>query len=434
MTATPSLSGPTLLGQFASGIGWSMAATVGERAIGLAQAMLIAHFLSIEDYGRYGLLFVTVGWISSVAGLQLGLTTTVEVARNRDSDPVRTRAVIRLNEVIVLSVVLAIGTVIWSRPEAFGSALMSGGGYGTVMALAGLMAALGVITGIQDSVVQGFEDFRSLAIVRTAGAAAGLVLVITLGRSGGLRAVILALTLGAILRFAMILAVKEYWLHRRTTHASWRQIWKAHDVLWSFSLPSVLASAVSGAVAWYGTILLSRIKDGFHDVAIVTVGNQWRGMLLVATSILSSVAIPMMTRLGQEGDKAGVVRLHGYNMRANVAFNVVVFCIIFIANQPILHAYGAEYGAGWPVFVLMVATAIPVAYTNVLLQYLVSQRRMWHQLLFYVLSSISLLIAYWFAVAAWGAVGFAGASFVIAAASAVFLDRWLTRELREEKS
>jgi O-antigen/teichoic acid export membrane protein len=432
MTATPIVTGPTLLRQFVSGVGWSMAATVGERGIGLLQSMLIARVLGIEDYGRYGLLFVTVGWISSVAGMQLGLTTTVEVARYRDNDPTRAVAVIRLSELMTLGSVAIVAAVMWSRPETFGAALLSGSGYGGVMALAGLMAAIGVLTGIQDSVVQGYEDFKALAAVRTVGAAVGFLLVITLGRSGGLGAVVLALTLGGILRFAMVLFVKEYRLRRHIADLSWQQIWQAHDVLWSFSLPSVLASAISGAVVWFGTILLSGIKDGFQDVAVVTVANQWRGMLLLATTILSSVAIPMLTRLGQQGDTAAIARLHGYNKKANLAFNIVVFSIVSAASQPILRAYGREFGHGWPVFVLIVATAIPTAYSNVLLQYLVSQRRMWQQLAYYLLSSVALLIAYWFAIAAWGVVGFATATLAVAIVSAFVLDRLLTSELRNK--
>jgi len=226
------------------------------------------------------------------------------------------------------------------------------------------------------------------------------------------------------LRFVMILAVKEMRLHRHDAHPSWQQIWQARDVLWSFSVPSALASAIGGAVAWYGTVLLGSANDGFRDVAVVTVANQWRGVLLLGASILSSVAIPMMTRLGQKGDMPGISQLHSYNMKVNLGISFAAAAVLGAASQSILRAYGGEFGQGWPVFVLLVATAIPATYANVLLQYLVSQRRMWQQLIYYLLSSAALLVAYRIAITAWGALGFATATFAVQVISAFMLD-WL---------
>jgi O-antigen/teichoic acid export membrane protein len=426
---TPSITTPELLRHFAAGISWTFTATVGERAMGLMQSILIARVLGIEDYGRYGLLFVTIGWISSVVGLQLGLTATVEVARHRYSNSVRALAVVRLAEIMTLATVLLVAAAIWLHPETFGVALMGAAGDKEIVLLAGLIGALGVFTGIQESVVQGYEDFKALAIVRVIGAGAALVLVIAFGRSGGLSAVILALVFGAALRFVLVLAVKEFWLLRHGTHPSWQHVWQARDVLWSFSLPSVLASAVSGGVLWYGMVLLAGVKDGFQDIAVVTVGNQWRGVLLLGTSMLSSVAIPMLTRLNQQGDGAKMLQLHGYNLKANLVFTMVAAVVVGAAWQPILRAYGSEFRQGWPVFVVLVATAIPAAYANVLLQYLVSQGRMWRQLAYYLLSSAGLLVAYRLAIGAWGPLGFAAATLAVAVLSAIVLDRLLAREL-----
>lgn len=427
--STSSLTKPMLLRYFASGIGWTFVATIGERAIALAQSIVIAHLLGIDDYGRYGLLFVTIGWISSIAGLQLGLTATVEVARHRASNPVRAVAVVRLAEIVTLVSVLVVAAAIWLRSTMFGT-MLGEPGYDEIILPAGLMGSLGVLTGIQDSVLQGYEDFRALAIIRTIGAATGLVLVIMVGRSGGLAPVILALALGATLRFVMILVVKEFQLRRHGAHLSWQDVWQRRDVLWSFSLPSVLASAVSGGVVWYGMVLLAGVKDGFQDIAVVAVANQWRGVMLLITGMLSSVAVPMMSRLGQQGDTTQISRLHGYNLKTNILVNSVTAIVLCVAWRPILRAYGANFGEGWPVFVLLVATAVPSAYAIVLQQYMVSQGRMWQQLAYYLASSTVLFVAYRVAIAGWGGIGFATATLAVAVASALALDRLLVDELR----
>jgi O-antigen/teichoic acid export membrane protein len=431
MTAEmPTLLAPTLLRQFVSGIGWITAAMVGEKAIGLLQAILIARFLSIEDYGRYGLLFVTLGWIGAVAGLQLGLTATVEVARHRESNPVRAHAVVRLSEVVTCVTFLVVVAVICSHPEKFGAALLGGDEYGRVMAVGAFMVVIGALTGIQDCVLQGYEEFKALAVLRTVGAVAGLLFVVTFGRFGGLGGIVLALAAAAALRFVMVLVVKELRFRQHAIHLSWRQVWEARDVLWSFSLPSALSVVVNSSVVWYGTVLLAHVENGFQLVAVVTAANQWRGMLMLATSIMASVAIPMMTRLGEQGDMTALSRLHGYSMRANLAINVVAIAVLGVASEAILGIYGSEFKQGWPVFVMVVATALPAAYANVFLQYLASQRRMWQQLMYYLLMSIALLVAYWLAIAAWGAIGFAAASLAVGIVASLGLGRFLAGELR----
>lgn len=427
--ATPSVAAPALLRQLVTSIGWITAGIVGERGIALLQAILIARVLGIEDYGRYGLLFVTVAWISSVAGLQLGLTATIMVARHRDSDPVRARAFIRLSEILTVGTVLIVAAVIWSRPVAFGAALLGGASYGGVMALAGIMTVLNVLIGIQDCVLQGYEDFMALAVVRTIGAAAGLVLIVAMGRAGGLGAVMLALALGTAIRFVMVLVVKEFRVRRHKVRLTGRQIWEARDVLWSFSLPSMLASAVTGAVAWYGTVLLTDIEDGFQNVAVVTVANQWRGMLLLATGMLSTVAVPMMTRLGEEGDTAAISQLHTYSIRANFVVSSVAVILLCAASQLILRAYGSDFGQGWLVFSALVASALPYSQTLVYMQYLVSHGWMWTQLWYLSASSLALLFAYIIAVRLAGVLGFAVATLVISMATTVAFG-WLVTRLQ----
>jgi O-antigen/teichoic acid export membrane protein len=154
-------------------------------------------------------------------------------------------------------------------------------------------------------------------------------------------------------------------------------------------------------------------------------------MLMLGTNMLASVALPMMTRLGQQGNKRDVTRLHGYNARSNIIANSFAVAILVVTSQAILAAYGNEFRSGRLIFSLLLATAIPHAASNVLLQYLVARGRMWLQLLYYLLSSTALLAAYDIAIASWGAVGFAISTLGISTLSALVLNRLLASELTD---
>jgi len=429
MTGIATTKTQSPLRQFVSGIAWTMAATGAERGVALVQTFIIARLLGIETYGRYGLLFVTVGLVSSVAGLQLGLTATVHISRSRISEPSRAAAVVRLCEIVSATMALMAFGVIWFFPSLFAAALAGDHGYSNVLLLAGIMAVASVVAGVQDSVLQGFEQFNTLAIIKVTTAAVGLALVLILGREGDLASVLLALTSGSIIRLAAVLAMKELRMRRAGAYAGLSAIWAVREVLWSFSLPSVLATLIGGLANWYGLVLVTKLPSGMADVAILTSGQQWRGMVLFATGVLSSVAIPMMARMSQSGDREGVVKIHRLNIAANMIFGVAVVAAVGIASGPILAAYGKGFDGGRLVFWLMVASAVPMSYLNVLLQYLVSHGRMWMQLVQYCVTNAVLLISYEVSIAAWGGLGFATATLVVSIISALALDRWLRAEL-----
>jgi hypothetical protein len=50
--------------------------------------------------------------------------------------------------------------------------------------------------------------------------------------------------------------------------------------------------------------------------------------------------------------------------------------------------------------------------------------------MYYLLMSIALLVAYWLAIAAWGAIGFAAASLAVGIVASLGLGRFLAGELR----
>ena len=428
MTGLEIAKTPSPLRQFVSGIAWTMAATGVERGVALGQTIIIARLLGIEAYGRYGLLFVTVGLVSSVAGLQLGLTATVHISRSRISEPSRAVAVVRLCEIVSAAMALGAFGVLWFYPSLFATAL-PGDGYSDALLLAGIMAVAGVVSGVQDSVLQGFEQFNTLAVIKTTTAVVGLGLVLMLGRPGDLASVLLPLALASIVRLGAVLVMKELLMRREGAHASLAAIWAARQVLWSVSLPSGLASLIGGLANWYGLVLITKLPSGLEEVAILTTGQQWRGMVLFATSVLASVAIPMMARMSESGDRAGVRKIHQLSLAANMLFGVGVVAVVGVATGPILAAYGKGFNGSHLVFWLMVASAVPMSYLNVLLQYLVSHGRMWLQLLQYGVSNAVLVIGYVISIAYWGSLGFAVTTLIVSAATALALDRWLREEL-----
>lgn len=420
---------PGILRQWLSGISWTVTSSGVERLISVGQTILIARFLGIEEYGRYGLIFGTVGFVASLAGLQLGLMSAVYVARFRTTNPGAAAGVIVFSE--SLSLVLAlVGLAVMSfAPEQAASWLLKDGYYAGVMLPAGLLVLLSVITGVQEGVLQGFEAFRTLAWIRVAVSVFTLGLVAIAGEVGGLKAMLLAIAGGWLLRSLIMLVMQRRLWPRHEIHFSLDAMMSQRRLLFDFSVPSLLAAIPSGFATWYGTYLLSRLSGGFHDVAIATVGSQWRSPVMFLTASLATVAIPLISRsTGLSHQDVG--RVHRANLWSNLTVAIGACVVIAIGSSLILKAYGAGFGDRRFAFLLIVISVIPQSHATVFFQYLVGSGQMWRQLIYLCFLSVFFVAGYWIAIPYAGVIGYGWVTFAVWLVIALALHLRVSKQIR----
>jgi O-antigen/teichoic acid export membrane protein len=369
------------------------AAAVAERLAGLVQSVLLARVLGPTEFGAYGLLLSTVGMVAAFAGLQMGMTATVHVARHRLSDPVRAAATVgfvhRFGWFTCLALVLA--TVPFSSPIA----KWLGGAPITIVAVAAgsFLGAVSILSGIQDGVYQGLEQFRKVSIARLVAALVTLVLVVPAAIRFGLGGVMAATVAGPLLKYVAL---------SRSLPPQYRQIppqspaasAARHDLVWGFSVPAVLTSVVAGVAAWGGNLMLSRQQGGLDALAVVNVGLQWRGPVLLVTSIASSVAVPYLSRWIQQGDSQAINRTHTQLLAFNAAAATLAAVAFSLAAPVILGLYGSAFTAGETAFSLMMVSAIPQVLASVYLQQLVAAGRLWLQLLMHLWLVVPLTLGF----------------------------------------
>lgn len=388
-----------------------------ERVAGLAQTVLLARALGITEYGIYGLLFSTIGLVASVMGLQMGLTATVFVARYRQNQKARAGAVIRyvMRFAVIVSAIFLLAALPFAKPLS--AWLLKSGGYHLALSLGCLFVASSLLSGVQDGIAEGFEDFRAVAIARLVGTVTTLALIYPASIRHGLDGALVVLLAGVVIKYAILAIVIAR--HRRR-EAIPRQ---GGDVSFvglvrDFSLPSMLVSLLWGVVMWYGTFLLSRAPAGFAAVAIVSVGLQWRGPLTLVTGALGRVAVPVFSRYEGTGDRDTSRRFKRKLMWLNGITVVGVVALLIAAAHFILGMYGKDFHAGWAVFVLLLLGAIPKVMADVHMQELVGHGRIWRQLWVYLPLLFVTLAGFMFLIPRSGGVGYGIAMLV---GSSVFL-------------
>jgi O-antigen/teichoic acid export membrane protein len=209
-------------------------------------------------------------------------------------------------------------------------------------------------------------------------------------------------------------------------------IWSMRRALLEFSIPAVLGNLTLGAVLWYGTYLLSRAPGGFHDVAVASAAQQWRGPILFLNGALATVAIPLMSRASEHAG-SGVRRIHQLNVWSNLAVASVACLAIAVTSPVILAAYGPEFINSQLAFLLIVASVVGQSHIQVLFQWLTSMRRIWRVLSYQMLFVIPHGVGYQLLLPDVGLIGFAWINVAIWSLSAIALHVLISAQLRREQ-
>jgi len=396
---------------FARNASWSIGLSLTERLIALLQTIVISRAVGMTEYGVYGLLFSTVGLVSSVAGFSMGLAAAIYVSRYRHTDKYKVAGVITVVQRyawLACSVPLLL-SVLFAGDLA--SALFRDSKYQFVVLLGGGIVAISVLSGLQDSIAHGFEIFKTLAKLKSATAALSLLLIVPAAELFGLEGVLAASLVGLLAKYIFLgrtvrgIRRKEA-IPRRGTGIRFRSL------VTSIAFPSVAVSILAGFAGWLGMFRLSRQATGFDGVAIVNTGLQSCGPVLLVAASLGSVAIPAFSRLISAGDEGRSRQLRGLLIRVNLVLSLGAVLLLIVFSKLVLSLYGPGFSIGRLPFSLIVLSAVPMVLANVYSQELLGAARLWRILVLYLPHITVLVLCYWLLIPRFGALGYGISSLI----------------------
>lgn len=393
---------------------WLTGLSAFERAMAVAQTVVVSRAFGITEYGIYGLLFGTIGFVASLVGLQMGLTATVYVSKYRDTEKEKAAAVISVvgRFAWLASLVFVAATVPFSQWLA--EFLVGTSQYQVAVVIGIVFVAATILSGVQDGVAQGFEMFVGLAKLKIVVTALVLLSMYPVALRFGLNGVMFAILAGVVVKYVVL---KRAVTRRRIgagipgsgSGVSFRSL------IGDFALPSMVVTLLLGFVTWLGMFLLSKQTGGFDHVAIANTGLQWRGPVLLLTASFGGVAVPVFSRLSAAGDAVGSRRLRGNLVMANFTVATIVAFVMVAASGLIMAAYGSGFEQGRLAFCLIVLSTVPLVVAGVYIHELVGSGRMWRQLWLHVPSLAAMSAGFVVLVPKYQAVGY-GAALLVGAA------------------
>ncbi|MFZ2405405.1 MAG: oligosaccharide flippase family protein, partial [Methylobacter sp.] len=363
--------------RIAKGAFWSLAGAVISRALMLVASIVVARILGKTGFGELGIIQATVGMFGVFAGFGLGLTATKYVAEFRQSDPERAGRIIGLSGLVAMATgsLMALGLLVfapWLAEHTINAPHLTG-----VLRIAALILFISALNGAQTGALSGFEAFRTIACVNLFVGLISFPILVLGTYLCGLTGAVWALAINLCFNWLLNHLALRIEARRHKVPFTLRNCSHEMLVLWRFSLPAVLASALVGPVNWLCATFLVNQPDGYGEMGIFNAANQWYVMLMFLPGLLGGVVLPVLSeRLGQK-DTSQSMKTMVLAMKANALIVMPFVLIACIISPCIMGFYGPDFRDGWPTLVIVLLTAGLVSVQVPVGQIIAATGQMW---------------------------------------------------------
>lgn len=343
--------------RLAKGTFWSIAGAVISRGLMLVATVSVARILGKTGYGELGMIQSTVGMFGVFAGFGLGLTATKYVAEFRRSDPERAGRIIALSELVAIATggLMALGLVIfapWLAQHTINAPHLAG-----VLRIGAIILLISALNGAQTGALSGFEAFKTIAQVNLYVGLISFPMLVAGAYFGGLTGAVWALALNLCFNWVLNHLALRKEARRYDVPITFRNCRRELPILWKFSLPAVLAGAMSSPINWACTALLVNRPHGYGEMGIFSAASQWLTLLLFIPSMLGQVILPVFSEQLSKNDTRQAMKTMILAVEMTLLTVMPLVIVASIASPYIMTLYGAEFRSGWPTLVAVLLTA-----------------------------------------------------------------------------
>ncbi|MGA2507225.1 MAG: oligosaccharide flippase family protein [Chitinispirillaceae bacterium] len=365
--------------RLARGTIWSSLSIFSAQAFSAVVSIITARLLGKSGFGELGMLNSTVGMVGVFAGLGLGLTATKYVAEYTAKAPERAGRIIGLSYQMCLFTATILSTGLAVFAPYLARYVFCAPGLVNELRLCGLLVFVNAFGGVQNGILSGFEDFRSIARISLIKGLITLPITITLVVCWNLIGAVLSMIAVSFAGYCLTRAAITKECRRRTIVISHTDTWSEAPIIWKFALPALIASSVSTPLLWVANVLVVKSPGSYGELGLLSAANQWKNFLTYLPFAITSVAIPTLSSvLSEEGGfrNRSIRGLEVTNALTQMVLWPVAVGLMFSAGI-IMTMYGKGFDEGSRIFVFLIGGSALGLVGNALSSFIASSGRMW---------------------------------------------------------
>jgi O-antigen/teichoic acid export membrane protein len=375
------LPADSLRGRLAWGAFWSLVGAVVSQGSILAASVITARSLGAVGFGELAIINSTMGMFGVFAGFGLGMTATKHVAQFRIEDPVRAGRIIALSSVVALATGGLISVALFIFAPILAARTLAAPHLVLEFRIGALLLLCNALNGAQTGALCGFEAFKSIA---HANLMRGLFsFPLTVG--GGLWWRLPGAVCGLVLAAAIACLVNQWVLRSECRRAAvpirYGAILSERRVLWDFSLPAFLSSAMVAPASWATATMLVNQPNGYAEMGVFNAANQWRTALLFLPGLIGQVVVPILSSVQNAGGRHTARRVLLGSVLTNGLCTVPVLLVLLPCSNWIMSFYGPAFSSRGAIFQVLLLSAALLAIQTPVGNLIAAFGRMWAGLL-----------------------------------------------------
>jgi len=330
---------------------WSIVGAALARGLGLLSSILVARMLGKFGFGEFGIIQSTVGMFGTFAGFGLGMTATKFVAQYRVIDPVKAGRIRALSSAFawvtsgVTSLILFFMSP-WLAEHTLAAPQLAG-----LLKIGSLYLLLTSVNGAQIGALSGFEAFKTVAKISLLCGLVAFPLMVggvyVAGLSGAVWGMVMASCVNWLLNH---IAIRRECVRAGIPYG-YEGCWAEKEVLWKFSLPSVISSMFFAPTDWLLSAMLVNQPGGYGQMGIFNAAKQWHVLILYLPNTLSNISLPILSNLLGENKRQQYNRMLILNSLMLTGIALAGAIPVLFLSRNIMGMYGKDFVGEWQVLV-----------------------------------------------------------------------------------
>ena len=407
---------------------WAIIGAVISRGFTLISFIIIARIFNTIVYGELSIIRSTINMFTVFASFGLGITATKYIAQFRDSDKLKSGRLIALTTQLAFITGLVLTTLILILAPFIAENSMNAPHLVTELRIASIIVFLTALNGAQLGILSGFEAFKAISKNTVISSLISLPIMLVLSYEIGLTGTILGLGLNFlilwILNYFEVIRLSK----RHEIFINYSKSWKEWEILYKFSLPALLAGFTVAAVLWVINLMLVNQPNGYEEMAIFEVANQWKTILLFIPITISQIILPILSNSSSSTNN--IRRILKISYSVNIIISIIFIIPVLVFSKYIMMLYGSDYENETIVLMVLILSVIPMIITDIQGKTLAHYEMMWLDLRINVVWGVVLIIISYFMLNLnYGAVGLAF-SFIFSFIFKSVLIYWILNRLK----
>jgi O-antigen/teichoic acid export membrane protein len=415
----PRASGARLL----RGVLWNTVGGAAAQGGSFLTSILLARIFGRHVYGQFAWIQNSAVVLAGVAALGLGVTASKYVSKERVRHPARVGRILGLSSLVAITAALCFSVALIVLAPSLAVGREATGLLTLGLRLSAVYVFFLILNGYQAGALAGFEAFPSIARISVLYAFTNLLLSGILALRLGLGGTVLAQGASALLLWVLCQRALRAQCRAASISISYRGAWRERFVLMHFSMPAAASGVLASVAMWWCNATLVRV-DGYSELALFSVVNNLRAMVLFLPALIIRVAAPLLNSLLASGDWAGYHRTFWGTVAVNGSIALFLATILSLAGQHVLRLFGKEFAGSSAVILLLLGSVVVEVVATSLYQAIFSGGRLWRHFAIMSIWTVVLLTGSHLTSPYYGAAGLAF-SYLVAWCVALALYAWI---------